>query len=67
MIVHSIVEGKEILNVKGFIIQMIHWILNSNVPLSGMSAHGRRGAEDIDYRIHVTIRGLISSDAMYLE
>ena len=60
MLVHSVGEGKEVLNVEGFVIQVFHWILDCDVLLSRMSVHSRGGVENINYRIQVMIRGLMS-------
>ena len=39
MVVHSIGEGKEVLDVKGVIIQVFHWILDGDGLLSRTSVH----------------------------
>ena len=67
MIFHSIGESEEVLDVESFVVQMLYWILDCDIPLSGMSVHGGQGAEYVDYRIHVMSRRLILSDSMNLE
>ena len=66
IIIQGVGECEEILLVEGVIIQVIHWIWDGDVPLSGVSVHGGGGTENIDYRIQVIMRGLILSDVMYL-
>ena len=60
MVVHSVGKGEEILDVEGIIVQVFHWILNYDVALSQASVHGGGRAEDINYRIHMMIRGFMS-------
>ena len=65
MIVHSVGEGEEILNVVDIVVQVYHWVLDSDIPLFGMSVHSGGRAENVNYRIQMMIRGFMS-DAMYL-
>ena len=65
MVVQDVGESEEILYVESIIIQVFHWILDGNVALSQVSVHGRGIADNINYRIQVISRGLISFDGRY--
>ena len=62
MIVHSVGEGEEVLNVEGIIVQVLHWVLDGDVPLSRMSVRSGQGTVNINYKIQVMRRGFMSSD-----
>ena len=67
MFVHSVGECKEIMGINGLIIHIyLGWIEVGDRSLFRMSVHSGGRVDNVNYRIHWMMKGLMLSDIEYL-